>query len=73
MDPNESVRERSGNVSSSDPRIAFLYLLMRDHLPCGVVDSLITQVNNDTEKLFTNGWLAQYAADLVRRVDNAGS
>lgn len=70
MNSNESVRERSGAVESSDPRVAFLYLLMRDHLPAGIVDNLIKDINKGTTKIFTNGWLAKYAIDLVERIDN---
>jgi len=44
---------------------------MRDHLPSGVVDKLIIDINTTATKAFTNGWLAEYAIDLVKRVDDA--
>lgn len=66
------MRIDSGHVDSSDRSVCFMYLLCRDHLPTGVVENIIIQMNNnDDEKFeFTNGWLAKYAMDIVRRLNN---
>lgn len=56
--------------TSSDPLTSFLYLLMRDHLPAGVVVGLIVQSTNKEESIYTNGHLAQFAelcADEMKR------
>lgn len=80
-DTNKGTRERSGEVTSNDPMVAFLYVLMRDHLPPGVVAELVNSSQpehrdvlvDDGQHLmtcfaFTNGWLARYAEDLVDRL-----
>jgi len=71
MDPG--LRARSGNVDSDDQLVGFLYELMRDHLPCGVVERLVSNSNpantsNGGNCRFTNGFLANYAKDLSQRL-----
>jgi hypothetical protein len=58
----------SGEVSSDDPLVSFLYLLMRDHVPLGVVAGLIDVSCGAMLSQFTNGWLAEYARDCVSRL-----
>lgn len=53
---------RMPKYSSADPLTSFLYLLMRDHLPVGVVVKLIADSNTGEDCIFTNGHLAQFAA-----------
>jgi hypothetical protein len=50
--------------------VAFLYELMRDHLPPGKVEELVrNSVDHQGERWeFTNGYLAMYADDLARRL-----
>ena len=68
----EELREESGAVTYSDPLTAFLYDLMRDHLPAGVVEKMIREnVDNEQECIFTNGWLAKYAHNLAERINNS--
>ncbi len=63
------LRKLSGEVIINSRLVSFLYMLMRDHLPCGEVEKL---VQNDTDTFedvtFTNGWLATYAQDLADRL-----
>jgi len=47
--------------SSADPLTSFFYLLMRDHLPAGVVTELIAESNGGDTSVFTNGHLAEFA------------
>ena len=66
----KDLRRRSGNVKSKDKLVAFLYQLMRDHLPTADVETLVldnTGPNMD-EFLFTNGYLAKYAINLAKRL-----
>ena len=64
--------EISGKVESNDPWIGFLYILMRDHLPPGVVESILREHvlidGPDKTDTYTNGWLAKYAEFIVQRV-----
>lgn len=63
----EKTCEASGRFTSSDPLVALLYGLMRDHLPTGTVASLVydaARTNDGNPCEYTNGWLAQYAAHL---------
>jgi len=64
----EEIRERSGEVNSEDPLVSFLYILMRDHLPTGVVEGIMKDHVPDQVVKFTNGWLANYAKDIAERL-----
>jgi len=61
------LTRRSGSVTSSDPLAAFLYELMRDVIPPGDVERLLRNVSS-AEVQYTNGWLAEYAKDVARRL-----
>lgn len=62
----EKTCEASGRFTSSDPLVAFLYDLMKLHLPTGDVAQLVYDATATRGKAceYTNGWLAQYAAHL---------
>ena len=64
-----AMQERSGAVDSQDALVSFLYILIRDHLPAGVVEEIMLhQVTGMEDSHFTNGWLANYAIDLAKRL-----
>lgn len=66
---NEELRERSGNVCLEGRLTSFLYELMRDHVPLGVVADLARGAEvEDGPVLYSNGWLARYAEDLAKRL-----
>jgi hypothetical protein len=67
--PTEALRKISGEFTSKDPVVVFLYHLMRDHLPTADVEKLVqdSQINGK-ECLFTNGYLARYAENLAQRL-----
>jgi len=68
----EKMRQISGAQTSSDPLVSFLYGLIRDHLPAGTVERMVLDVEEElTTRLFSNGWLAQYAMNLADRLKNA--
>lgn len=48
----------------------FLYLLLRDHLPAGVVEQLVREVSSlpPVGHGFSNPALAHYAGELARRI-----
>lgn len=64
----EAFHKRSGCVTSSDPLVSFLYLLMRDHVTPGYLEELVRSSKPDEESQYTNGWLATYAIDMARRL-----
>jgi hypothetical protein len=41
---------------------------MRDHLPTGTVEEIVRASEQESEVIYTNGWLAQYAEDLANRL-----
>ncbi len=51
---------------------AFLYLLLRDELPAGVVEKLVVQVESSKGQiqLFSNEPLANYAEELAFRLQS---
>lgn len=65
----EALRERSGNIRLHSRLTSFLYDLMRDHVPPGVVEQLVQEAT-DPDVKYTNGWLALYAQDLAQRLQN---
>lgn len=70
-DDGLKLKEVSGNVVIRNNRLAaFLYDLMRDHLPAGVVEKLVQEAKFATgDCQYTNGWLAEYAAYLSTRLE----
>jgi len=64
---NSELRLRSGEVNVNDRLTSFLYELMRDHLDAGTVEKLVRD-SQDPDVAYTNGWLAQYAEDLAKRL-----
>lgn len=67
---NAQMRKASGGITSRDKVTQLFYILIRDHVVVGniekVVDSMVEQ-----EVQFTNGWIANYAKYLTKRVRNA--
>lgn len=62
-----AVRKRSGEVSTNLRLVSFLYELMRDHLPPGTVETVA--MNSQAVPInLTNGWLANYAKDVAKRL-----
>ena len=62
-----ALRERSATVPINSRLVSFLYELMRDHLPAGIVEELV-QASKESDVTYTNGWLAKYAQDLANRL-----
>lgn len=62
------LREESGYFRSKDPLVCFLYDVMRDHLPVGVVEKLVLENVHGLDCLFSNGFLAKYAENLAREL-----
>jgi len=49
--------------------VTFLYLLMRDELPCGVVERIVQELENTGKNyFFSNGYLADYAYEIAERL-----
>jgi len=67
----EDLRKITGEVVYTDALTSFLYELIRDHMPAGDVEKLVLgAVNEAEERLFSNGWLAQYAHNLAEQLTN---
>ena len=71
---NNALVVRSGNRGSRCKITAFLYELMRDEVPPGVVERIVrnSQLNPGDEWQFCNGYLVQYAEDLADRLRPRG-
>lgn len=69
---DRKLRQQSGHIKSKNRLDCFLYLLLRDNVPAGVIGNIVKQIrenSNNKEYLFGNGWLAEYAI-YVRRFLN---
>ena len=72
----ESMRERSGRVTDTDPLVCFLYLLARGEVPVGDIEDILGEVEisaTQGECVYTNGWLAKWAQDAAERLRHAPS
>ena len=61
----------SGTQTFPDQLTNFLYTLMRDHLPTGMVEKLVLQIEEEQTKqpiIYCNGWLAEYSNYLALRL-----
>lgn len=67
------IREASGEYNDDSLFVAVLYTIMRDHLSTGVVENIVQDILNaggyDGPIAYTNGWLAQYARNIVDRLE----
>lgn len=70
---SKTIRERSGQIDSDDPLVAFLYLLLRDKIVPGELEEIMKQISSEDESKFSNGWLALYAKDIAKRLKNEQS
>lgn len=62
-----------GPMTLSDSKVtAFLYFLLRDKVPAGDVECIMREIERSDSYEFTNGWLAQYAAYLDKRLHSKG-
>jgi len=64
---NEELRELTGKVEIEDMLTHFLYLLVRDYLPAGIIEELVRKTEKN-KILYTNGYLAKYAELLSNRL-----
>jgi len=62
------LRNEEGEVVSNDPLVVFLYVLLKEHLPSGVIEEIINKHTYQETTTFTNSWLAGYAKDLAARL-----
>jgi hypothetical protein len=67
VDDNASLRARSGCVSVHSRLVSFLYELMRDEVTPGRIEELVRN-SSDPNGVYTNGYLADYAIDIARRL-----
>lgn len=65
---NEQLANATGNVEIDNKLTAFLYELMRDHLPAGKVEELVRSNECSAHIKYTNGYLADYAHLLSKRL-----
>ena len=72
---NERMRLVSGEVADRRKLVAFLYLLIRDHVLIGTIEELLDVVASAERKewAYTNGWLARWAQDAADRLQSADS
>ena len=69
IDMNEDITQTSGNITSDDPLVSFLYELIRDHLPAGEVQRIVNNSQATRPTLFCNGWLVKYAEYLAAKLN----
>jgi len=66
---NNAFRKLTGSVDG-DRLDSLFYLLIRDHLPTGVVEKIVTDIEKIDRASFTNGYLAEYSKLLSKRIRN---
>lgn len=75
------MRLRSGGVRLRTRLVSFLYELARDHLPTGLIERVVENIQIEQEDMIdkgedpnkdlvaSNGWLAKWAGDVAMRLD----
>lgn len=66
---DKTFRYVSGSESSDSKIVGLLYLLMRDHLPVGKLESIIMELEKNQAYNFTNGFLARNAKLISERLN----
>lgn len=46
----------------------FLYILMRNELPCGAVAKIMSEIPDDKVFVYSNKGLAEYADEIAQRL-----
>lgn len=68
-DANEALRSRSGKFTTTDPFVSLFYELLRDHIRAGTLEGIVQSVVDEpSERRLTNGYLGEYAQDVVERL-----
>lgn len=66
------IHMASGEYCNDNIMVALLYRLMRDEVTPGVVEGIVQDIIHHKEDngdiCFTNGWLAQYANNIIERL-----
>lgn len=72
MEPGLVSGRIGPEVSSDDRLVGFLYVLMRDHVPSGVVEGILVEhveaAADRPTRVFSNGWLAEHAKNVASRL-----
>ena len=68
----KELRIRSGRVESDNKFVAFVYELLRDKVPAtDIEECVLNSTGAGTDNFqFTNEYLAEYAKDVVKRLDS---
>lgn len=71
----KKIFKASGEFTDNDLVVSLLYRLMRDEVTPGAVEEIVLQIT-DAHKpgeqiKYTNGWLAQYAKNIVERLNGS--
>lgn len=64
---NVRIASVSGEVNINSKLVSFLYELMRDHLPPGVIEEIVRN-SQESNVNYCNGWLAKYSEYLANRL-----
>ena len=64
---NEELKNASGSKNYNSKLTSFLYELMRDHIPPGIIQEVALN-SQDPDVTFSNGWLAEYANYLAENL-----
>lgn len=65
---DKQLRADTGALKSTDPLVSFIYHLLRDQLPAGVVEQQVMNAIKNADALYSNGFLLQYAENIAKRL-----
>ena len=68
INETNDLRKRSGTVKYKSKLVSFLYELIRDHVPAGVIEGVVHNSTLNPDVTYTNGHLANYAQDIAARL-----
>jgi len=63
----DEMFQRSGEVESTDPLLAFIYVMIRNGAGPGVIFDALDNMTDETMR-YTNGWIAEYAKYVTEKM-----
>ena len=67
---NDELKEQSGNLTTHDRLVTFLYMLMRDYITPGDIQSILFNdiIDQPKEMELSNGWIGKYAEYVASKL-----
>ena len=69
----KNMFKRSKEIVDDNKLVNFIYILGRDHLTLGRIELIFKDHVSEKKTIYSNGWLANWAQDLAKRLEENNS